>query len=113
MYMLISVKDGQSTYIGHTANLRYRINQHNSSLGGSRGTGGDHRLLAPWGLFCYVAGFPDRQCSASFEGQWKLKVGNAQNAVQGSLDPQQKAMLAPTGGFEDLHIRICGKLERR
>ena len=113
VYMLISLKDGQSTYIGHTANLRYRINQHNSSLGGSRGTGGDHRLLAPWGLFSYVAGFPDRQCSASFEGQWKLKVGNAQNAVQGSLDPQQKAMLAPTGGFEDLHIRICGKLERR
>ena len=53
-YILVSLKDSKSTYIGQTKKLVQRLKEHNSGFG-SQGTS-DPRLR-PWALLAYVTGF--------------------------------------------------------
>ena len=69
VYILLSLKDSRTTYIGKTVNLHERLRSHNSGYG-SRCTAPEH--LRPWGLLAYVAGFQNHTSSMyAFERLWQ------------------------------------------
>lgn len=68
-YILVSMANFTTTYIGQTLYLVKRLKQHNSGHG-SRGTA-DPRLR-PWALLGFVSGFEgDKNILLSFERLWK------------------------------------------
>ena len=116
-YMIASVHQVNSTYVGHTKCIRKRLNAHNSYGGGSRGTGGHHRALAPWGLFAMVVGFDDKHDAASFEGHWKLSIATQQSRSGGRLSVTQKAAIAQQiinshhfSQMQNLRLVLCAKI---
>ena len=73
-YILVSLKDMRTTYIGQTRRLVQRLQEHNSGYG-SQGTS-DYRLR-PWALLAYVSGFDENvRMMLAFEQQWKLRRDN-------------------------------------
>ena len=70
VYLIQSLKDASKTYIGHTDNLKERLNTHNS--GGSVHTKSDR----PWELVTFL-GFKDRFKTAAFEKYLKSGSGGA------------------------------------
>ena len=71
VYMLISIKDINFTYIGKTMCIRTRIQQHNSGVG-SMSTQPPH--LCPYALFAYICGFNGRNDLLFYiERIWKEK----------------------------------------
>jgi predicted GIY-YIG superfamily endonuclease len=86
-YILVSLKDRRTTYIGQTKRLVQRLQEHNSGYG-SQGTS-DYRLR-PWALLAYVTGFDGCVSTMlAFEGQWKDRRDNLR-----IVDPMQVADLA-------------------
>jgi predicted GIY-YIG superfamily endonuclease len=70
-YILVSLKDRCTTYIGQTKRLVQRLRKHNSGYG-SEGTS-DYRLW-PWALLAYVTGFDGNvRAMLAFERQWKMR----------------------------------------
>ena len=91
VYILVSVKDRKTTYIGQTKNLVRRLKQHNSGFGSSSTA---DEFLRPWALLAYVAGFDASTHSLLvFETAWKRKRDHALQC-QHSLCPEQIAKLA-------------------
>jgi predicted GIY-YIG superfamily endonuclease len=87
VYLLVSVKDGATLYVGMTQNLPLRLNQHNSGYG-SRGT--MSTSLRPWALYAYVTGFAgQRSLMARFESAWQ-----GQNAYRRPPSPSVSVMYA-------------------
>ena len=79
VYMLISLRNKESTYIGMTNNIQARLHQHNSGLGTSFTAS---VRLQPWALFAYIVGFDsNRQLMLSIERKWK--VCRCQERIQG------------------------------
>ena len=71
VYMLLSIKDQNFTYIGKTKNIRTRIRQHNSGIG-SISTEPLH--LRPYALFAYICGFDSNNDLMFYiERIWKQK----------------------------------------
>ena len=71
VYMLISVRDQNFSYIGKTFSIRQRIQQHNSG-NGSVSTEPFH--LRPYALFAYICGFKrNNELLFFFEREWKRK----------------------------------------
>ena len=71
VYMLLSIKDQNFTYIGKMNNIRTRIRQHNSGLG-SISTEPLH--LRPYALFAYICGFDSNNVLMFYiERLWKQK----------------------------------------
>ena len=70
-YILVSLKDKHTTYIGQTKRLVQRLHEHNSGYGSDSTS--DYRLQ-PWALLAYVTGF-DANVSAmlAFERHWKVR----------------------------------------
>ena len=69
VYMLISIKDMNFTYIGATLSIRKRIQQHNSGVG-SVSTEPLH--LRPYALLAYICGFnSNRELLYYIERRWK------------------------------------------
>ena len=84
-YILLSLQQQGTIYIGQTLHLGTRLAQHNSGFGGKQ-TSPAH--LRPWALLAYVAGFQqNRQNMLSFESDWKTRAqaivaqGGAMNMV--------------------------------
>ena len=68
VYIIFSLSDNSTTYIGETNNLSKRIKQHNSGFGGSKQTNNNN--LRPWALFGFVSGFEGRRADQrKFEGE--------------------------------------------
>jgi hypothetical protein len=59
-YMLMSSKNRRLTYIGQTANLRDRLNNHNQCAGGTKMT--NEIQNRPWSLLAYIVGFDNNRC---------------------------------------------------
>ena len=73
-YILVSLKDRCTTYIGQTKRLVQQLHERNSGYG-SEGTS-DYRLR-PWALLAYVTGFDGNvRTMLAFERQWKLRCDN-------------------------------------
>ena len=71
VYMLISLRDNNFTYIGKTKNIRTRIQQHNAGIGSSS-TEPIH--LRPYALAAYISGFDSRDDLLCYiETKWKQR----------------------------------------
>jgi len=70
VYLLMSLKDHSTTYIGQTNNLSNRINQHNSGIG-AHATASPS--LRPWHCIAFVTGFVEnnQQERMMFEHAWQ------------------------------------------
>ena len=70
-YIIVSLQDMGTTYIGQAMSLVHRLNQHNRGVG-SRQTA-DPRLR-PWSLISFVCGFDrDRHLMLRFESDWERR----------------------------------------
>ena len=71
-YILLSLKQKETIYIGQTLHLSTRLAQHNSGSGAKQ-TSPDH--LRPWAILAYVAGFNgNKQEMLSFETAWRHRA---------------------------------------
>ena len=89
VYMLISVRNHNYTYIGMTSNIAVRLQQHNSGNGHAFTT---PTRLRPWALFAYITGFDgDRRKMFSIERRWKTR--RQEERERGISCPKQIARL--------------------
>ena len=87
VYMLISVRTRDFTYIGTTANLRTRLQQHNTG-NGSSSTEPSH--LRPYALLAYICGFGGRRnLRLLVEERWKRR--RDQEIANGNNDSREWA----------------------
>ena len=69
VYMLISVKDMNFTYIGKTMSIRKRLQQHNTGIGS---VSTEPRHLRPYALLAYMCGFQmNNDLLFYMERRWK------------------------------------------
>jgi predicted GIY-YIG superfamily endonuclease len=83
VYLLVSLRDSQSTYIGQTLNLFARLHQHNSGIGSLQTSPATFR---PWALYGFVCCFDnDRRAMLDFEKEWQM----ARDRIPGIRSPEQ------------------------
>ena len=116
VYLLVSIKDPHTTYVGHSSDIRKRLNIHNSYNGGSYGTGIDHRNLAPYGLLAMVVGFEDKRHAESFEQIWKNQIECRRQATQGRVSSMTlmflpNSLLTQKDRENGLRLAQCGNVE--
>jgi len=106
-YMLLSLADKRKTYIGMTGDMGKRLNQHNSSHGGSNVTSRIH--LKPWAILGYVKGFTSRDELRDFEQNWQKEVERIQQQRRRNLDPLQRFELSTNllARREHLKHKLC------
>jgi len=92
--MLVSQKKTGSYYIGSTHNLQRRYREHNSYYGGSKGTGREHSLKAPFVVLGWVSGFQNKHEAQSFEGKWKVRGSQLRQSTRGMASSNKVANLA-------------------
>jgi predicted GIY-YIG superfamily endonuclease len=112
VYLLLSLQDKVTTYIGQTHGLAKRLNEHNSGIG-SKQTAVTH--LRPWALIAYVVGFSNQSTKSliAFEHQWQ-QLRDAKLQVNRSLTPTQTRNLATVvaGDYNDtISIVKCAQLD--
>jgi DNA polymerase III delta prime subunit len=72
VYMLVSLRDTSSMYLGQTTNMLLRLKSHNSGFGAY---GSSNREKRPWGLYAYISGFGgDKPLREEVESQWQNMV---------------------------------------
>lgn len=85
VYLLVSTRDPSSTYVGTTANLKVRLDSHNSGRG-SYGT--DKAHLMPWFIASYLCNMihmtPDQR--KHVEWLWHSKNLESQRNGRGNLE---------------------------
>ena len=70
-YMLVSIRDQKTTYIGQCNSLVERLNLHNRAVGSKQTA--DSRLR-PWSLVAFVCGFEGKKTRMfAFERDWQMK----------------------------------------
>jgi predicted GIY-YIG superfamily endonuclease len=70
-YILVSLKNFASTYIGQSWNLVKRLKEHNTGHGSQQTAASS---LTPWALLAFVCGFErDKAFMLSFERHWKQR----------------------------------------
>ncbi len=70
VYILRSLSHPDQTYVGVTASIEQRLNDHNA------GRSPHTSKYAPWSVECYVA-FPDKTTALAFEVYLKSHSGRA------------------------------------
>jgi predicted GIY-YIG superfamily endonuclease len=103
VYLLVSTKDPGTTYVGHTSNMRKRLNKHNSYNGGSYGTNIDHSNLAPFGLLAMVVGFEAKVHARSFEQIWKNQIDLRRRNTKGKISSMTLMHLANPLIIQNIH----------
>lgn len=116
VYLLVSTKYPGYMYIGETANIRKRLNDHNSG----RGTGfTNNSRLRPWAVFGYIYGISSRQQRRLLEQAWKRNTFRHTNRTR-SLDASGVIGIAHelvtvknrTRPKESrIKIQLCGSME--
>jgi hypothetical protein len=93
VYILVSLRDRQSTYIGQTKNLVSRFKKHNAGLGAASTS---DPLLRPWALLGYITGFEaDNKINRlSVESTWQLTRDRNEASFERPLLPDAVADLA-------------------
>jgi len=89
VYMLVSTRETDFTYIGETSNLKQRLDRHND--GSVKTTSAPY--LRPWGYLGFVCGFPpdDSNSRKAFEAAWKHSIAHRlANSPTRTLTSDQK-----------------------
>lgn len=90
-YILLSLQDHSTTYIGQTNNLVRRFRQHNSGHGSMQTSDTN---LRPWAILAYVCGFDENKgLMRRFEREWEMKRDNCLRNGR-SMNPAQISDLA-------------------
>ncbi|KAL3924544.1 MAG: hypothetical protein SGILL_000982 [Bacillariaceae sp.] len=72
VYLIVSINQPSSFYVGMTQDMAKRLKQHNSGIGAQESSDPSKR---PWGLFAYVSGFAfDRSKMRQFELRWQNSI---------------------------------------
>lgn len=72
VYLLLSIPNRNSTYVGATVDLDRRLRQHNRQIkGGAHATSIKVSNGETWIRAIHVEGFPDWQSALQFEWRWK------------------------------------------
>jgi predicted GIY-YIG superfamily endonuclease len=72
VYMLVSLRDTSSMYLGQTTNMLLRLKCHNSGFGAH---GSATKEKRPWGLYAYICGFAgDKSLREEVEAKWQNTV---------------------------------------
>jgi predicted GIY-YIG superfamily endonuclease len=85
VYMLVSLRHRNYTYIGTTKCIRTRIQMHNT---GNGAVGTAPAYLRPFALFAYICGFPNNRTDLrySIENRWKERrdylISQGQNEIK-------------------------------
>lgn len=88
VYLLVSTKDHNQTYIGQTKHIQTRLKQHNSGYGSTYTAALKYR---PWFLISFICGFDNNLNQMLYvESRWK-KV-RSQSIQLGQRDPKVIAM---------------------
>jgi predicted GIY-YIG superfamily endonuclease len=115
--MIASMRDTNITYIGHTSDVRRRLSNHNSALGGSQGTDAK-RENGPYIMVAMISGFSDRYLAARFEGIWKADIAYTQRVHAGQYTIKDKIsigreLLSKEQNNHELTFLLCGRFEKR
>ena len=107
VYLIVSINEPSSFYIGMTQDMGKRIRQHNSGIGAQESSDSSKR---PWGLFAYVSGFAfDRSKMRQFELRWQNSIqhvrpsnphnaaGLAQRIISRNYDVEDGLLLVAAG----------------
>lgn len=84
VYLLASVRNMETTYVGQTIDLKRRFSQHNS---GNGSTGTCNVADRPWALVGYICGLAhlDRTGRMQLESQWRRYMQLSQNSGRGDI----------------------------
>ncbi len=69
VYLIVSTKHPEFSYIGETTSLTERLQKHNSGQGPDATC---HFGLLPFAMFAYVVGFQNKGERLYFESLWKV-----------------------------------------
>ncbi len=75
IYLLVSTKVPQFTYIGETSSLTERLQTHNSGQGPAATA---NFGLLPFAMFAYAVGFQHKGEPLQFESLWKVTASQQQ-----------------------------------
>jgi DNA replication protein DnaC/predicted GIY-YIG superfamily endonuclease len=110
VYVLLSLQDMRTMYIGQTKHLNGRIVKHNSNSGRSHQTADP--TLQPWALLCIVCGFEgNRTAMMNMESAWE-KARKDLTRSEGPLSPHticnlgKQLLTIPC--YRELRFIICG-----
>jgi hypothetical protein len=108
VYMLVSLRDNDSIYIGWTTNLYRRFNEHNQGLGSHITSNPE---LRPWAIVAYVTGFDDElgDTPSVFEAAWKHHIQHTRANTVDSMASVAKS-LCNSEKWKDCALRYiqCG-----
>ena len=117
VYLLMSLQDYSTTYIGQTKNLVIRLNQHNSGIGSHVSANVN---LRPWHCIAFVTGFVDntQQERMSFELAWQNCRNRLGKYVLNPWDVLRvgKELVASKNciyGMNQLHFTQCLEFKAR
>jgi predicted GIY-YIG superfamily endonuclease/DNA replication protein DnaC len=108
VYMLVSLRDRETVYIGWTMNLHRRFRQHNEGIGARTTCNAD---LMPWGLMAYVTGFQEEVGDAPivFEAAWKHHIQQSRaTSVDGKANVARTLLSSEAWKNTDLRFISCG-----
>jgi hypothetical protein len=91
VYLLVSLKDRQSTYVGETGNMIKRLREHNSGFGA---TSTAIPSLRPWALMGYIVGFDGpspRNQRKYYEISWQQRLRTLRDVKKRILTPDDIA----------------------
>ena len=91
VYLLLSMPNRDSTYVGATINLERRLRQHNKEIkGGAHATAAKVLKGETWIRACHIEGFPDWPAALQFEWRWKQIT----RKITSSKIPLERRMIA-------------------
>jgi predicted GIY-YIG superfamily endonuclease len=113
VYLLISMRDYKTTYIGQTRRIVKRLIEHNSMYGSTQTA---NSTLQPWALLAIICGFEnDRHKMLRVEKIWKLRRNDRKKYSDGILEPDMISgiganMISNHPEFASLRFMQCGTL---
>lgn len=115
VYLLVSTRNTNYTYIGQTENMRIRLIQHNSGTGAA---GTAIPVLMPWAFMAYITGLAEKSDRLSLEALWKA-TGSRRNAttvdsyiaIASDLVANANSILPPSQ--PKLRLVVCGSVIRQ
>ena len=119
-YMILSLSNRKTTYIGQTLCLPHRLDLHNSGYGAKQ-TSDPH--LRPWALVAYVSSFQqDKTQMRHFERLWQQQRDRQRRRNHGDLDLMDAISAANTvigwglPSFSQYKLQLisyCGRLPQQ